>query len=236
MTAPEPLAASHILGRMFEAAEGRDAQRAVRIPERIGVERQPLPPGLRRAILVRDQYTCQWCLTQARGNGVLLEIDHIVPWSAGGADHPVNLRVLCTPCNQARSNRVTGREHRALPIAFRCRRCETGDVNGAEYVFAFCLTCRSAHLAPYLADLMIGGPIPAAGRPEPSEGDEDPPIAYRLGVARSIEQLRDRVAALVVACSWCGATPGEPCVGVAGRPLVRSGAHASRVADAEVAP
>lgn len=230
MSTAEPLSLGQIIGMMGETAAGRWADRAPRIPERAGVRREPLPPGVRRAVLIRDGFTCQWCEVTARGDGLILEIDHIVPWSAGGADHPVNLRTMCEPCNQARSNRVTGLERRALPVAFRCRRCETGDVGDAQYVTAFCLTCRSEGATPYLADLMIGGAIPATGTPRPDDDVPDPVIGYRPGVARTIDQLRDRAAALVVACSWCDAAPGEPCVGKDGHPLVRSAAHPARMA------
>lgn len=150
------------------------AERAPLDPTRIGIPRQPLDMQLRRAILSRDGFRCCWC--QARGKTVRFEIDHIVPWSAGGSDHPVNLRTLCQDCNQARSNRVTEFDRRALPIVWRCYSCdEWGDVEFDEPLFmAYCLTCRDVrHEAPYVADVMIGGPIPAVGVPALQPGDED---------------------------------------------------------------
>jgi len=35
-----------------------------------------------------------------------LEIDHIVPKSLGGPDHPINMQILCRACNQAKLNTI----------------------------------------------------------------------------------------------------------------------------------
>jgi len=32
------------------------------------------------------------------------EVDHIIPHSLGGSDHPTNLRIVCRTCNQSRGN------------------------------------------------------------------------------------------------------------------------------------
>lgn len=228
MITPDPTSLADLFTGIADHAAAQAAPRAPRVPERVGVRREPLPPGMRRAVLLRDRFTCLWCYSAPRGRRVLLEIDHVVPWSAGGADHPVNLRTLCEPCNQARSNRVTGDERRPLPIVLRCRRCETGDVGTARHLAAYCLTCRSEGAAPYLADLILGGPIPTTGVPAPTYGD-DPPIAYRPGFDRALALLHDRTAAQVVACPWCGAEPGDPCTDPAGNPLTKSAAHPSRL-------
>jgi len=68
-------------------------------------------PQLRNEILERNGYTCQLC---GAGPGdpdpfnpqrkVRLHIDHIKPISQGGEDEKDNLRVLCSACNQGRSN------------------------------------------------------------------------------------------------------------------------------------
>jgi hypothetical protein len=108
---------------------------------------------------------------------VVFEVDHIVPWISGGSDHPVNLRTLCQECNQERSNRVSEFDVRALPIVWRCYLCDQwGDVQrvGPALITAFCTTCRLLQSnVPYVADLMIGGEVPAEGLPALRDGDQD---------------------------------------------------------------
>ena len=87
-----------------------------------------ITPQLRNQILERNGYTCQLC---GAGPGdadpcnperkVRLHIDHVLPKSQGGTDEPVNLRVLCSVCNQTRANIETPSES-ALNILARLRR------------------------------------------------------------------------------------------------------------------
>lgn len=63
--------------------------------------RQPIPGSVRAAVMERDEYTCVQCSSNDD-----LTLDHIVPWSHGGADSVDNLRVLCRSCNSRRGNRV----------------------------------------------------------------------------------------------------------------------------------
>lgn len=154
------------------------APRAAIDPTRLGIPRQRLDPVIRRSVLARDGLRCVWCgESYFRNRAVLFEVDHIVPWIAGGSDHPVNLRTLCQECNQERSNRVSEFDVRALPIVWRCYSCdEWGDVErpGPALITAFCTTCRCIQeSAPYVADLMIGGEVPAVGIPAPRDGDQD---------------------------------------------------------------
>ena len=51
----------------------------------------------RRFILDRDGWACVYC-----GSTDELEIDHIVPFSRGGACSADNAQVLCGPCNRAK--------------------------------------------------------------------------------------------------------------------------------------
>jgi 5-methylcytosine-specific restriction endonuclease McrA len=51
-------------------------------------------------ILNRDKRTCQMCGRKAPE--VILEIDHIIPVSKGGSNHPTNLQVLCFDCNRGK--------------------------------------------------------------------------------------------------------------------------------------
>lgn len=58
---------------------------------------------LRAEILMRDFSTCQLCGAQPK-DGARLEVDHIVPWSAGGETVADNLQTLCTLCNSGKSD------------------------------------------------------------------------------------------------------------------------------------
>ena len=70
-------------------------------------QRAAMTPQLREAILRRDNWTCQCC-----GNSVfkepnlLLEVDHIIPVSAGGKTEPSNLQTLCWKCNRKKSDKI----------------------------------------------------------------------------------------------------------------------------------
>lgn len=68
-------------------------------------------PRFRRAVLVRDNFTCKECGAKPIGtnqHGVelpaleQLHIDHIIPFSKGGPTTLGNLRVLCRKCNLAK--------------------------------------------------------------------------------------------------------------------------------------
>ena len=96
--------------------------------KRIPVIGRGLSPQLRSQILERNGYTCQLC---GAGPGdrdpfnpsrrIHLVIDHIIPISHDGTDDPDNLRVLCSPCNQAMGNIQTPSET-ALNLLARIRR------------------------------------------------------------------------------------------------------------------
>jgi predicted restriction endonuclease len=58
---------------------------------------------LRAMVLMRDGARCQLCGAEAR-EGAKLHVDHIIPWSKGGASALHNLRVLCNVCNIGKSD------------------------------------------------------------------------------------------------------------------------------------
>ena len=70
----------------------------VRIPHNL-----PLPLS-RRALLMRDDYTCQYCGTQPGKEH--LTMDHILPRSRGGRTDWENVTTACAPCNRRKSNRT----------------------------------------------------------------------------------------------------------------------------------
>lgn len=85
-------------------------------------ERPEIPWDVRRAVYRRDGWRCKFC-----GNtwtDTQLELDHILPWSAGGSDHSQNLRTLCQRCNGERSNyKLNGDGGRVLPVTWWCLDC-----------------------------------------------------------------------------------------------------------------
>lgn len=55
-----------------------------------------------RAILVRDGYRCMYCGCTAEQSGAHLQLDHLTPRAAGGADVGENLVLACRSCNSRR--------------------------------------------------------------------------------------------------------------------------------------
>jgi hypothetical protein len=63
-------------------------------------KREPVPATLRRAVYERDAYRCVDC-----GSWENLSIDHVIPWSKGGATTMDNLVTRCMPCNNSKGTR-----------------------------------------------------------------------------------------------------------------------------------
>lgn len=64
-------------------------------------------PSWRLRFLVnrRDRFTCRACgRSPANDIGVVLHVDHIVPWSKGGETTLNNLQTLCEKCNLGKSD------------------------------------------------------------------------------------------------------------------------------------
>lgn len=127
-------------------------------------ERAEIPWDVRRAVYRRDGWRCKFCGRSWRETQ--LDLDHIVPWSAGGPDHGSNLRTLCHDCNIERSNyKLNGDSGRVLPVTWWCLDChgpyDPEDLEQRAYVprpdqvrpnppriephdrltFAYCATC-----------------------------------------------------------------------------------------------
>lgn len=135
------------LGR-YAAATGGGQRWPLR---RLG-ERERIPSWVRRAVFERDGGLCCGCGTMLTLRTARL--DHIVPWSALGPDTSDNLRVLCDPCNDDRSNFRTGLDDHAvnkLPVALVCVGCAHLDDDGepiaepypivSGMVHAYCARC-----------------------------------------------------------------------------------------------
>lgn len=67
---------------------------------------------LRLAILARDLYLCQPCLTAGRPTQAT-EVDHIKPKAKGGTDDEDNLQAICGGCHKAKTARDSGHRPRA---------------------------------------------------------------------------------------------------------------------------
>ena len=118
-------------------------------------EREPIIWPVRLAVGRRDNFSCQKCHTDVMDG---FELDHITPWSAGGSDRSDNLRCLCIPCNQRRSNFHDGTEARGkTPVTWWCVQCWTDDNTSRwhenqgmdiphkvqlDAVVAYCAHCR----------------------------------------------------------------------------------------------
>ncbi len=68
-------------------------------------QRKLMTPALRRAIMERDNYTCQMC-GKYMPDEVGLQIDHIIPIAKGGKTVPSNLQVLCSKCNGRKKDKI----------------------------------------------------------------------------------------------------------------------------------
>ncbi|RKZ09867.1 hypothetical protein DRQ50_14795, partial [bacterium] len=63
-------------------------------------------PAIRREVLARDHHQCQ---SPGCGRTRFLEVHHLMPRSAGGANNPDNLTTLCSACHRLWHERKTGR-------------------------------------------------------------------------------------------------------------------------------
>ena len=83
-------------------AKAATARQPKRTPREINLR-------LRFRVLQRDRFTCVACgRSPATVPGLVLHVDHIVPWSRGGETIIKNLQTLCEPCNLGKGNTVVG--------------------------------------------------------------------------------------------------------------------------------
>lgn len=96
------LASDVDLWRACRPGPGRPVGSRSRSPVDARGPRVP-PLWMRVWVLERDEETCRSC-----GATEDLQIDHVVPWSAGGRTEPGNLQVLCRLCNVRKGASVDG--------------------------------------------------------------------------------------------------------------------------------
>ncbi|MES9969981.1 MAG: HNH endonuclease [Candidatus Thiodiazotropha sp.] len=66
-----------------------------------------IPLKLRLKVFKRDSYKCVLCgRSPATEHGVVLHVDHIIPFSEGGETSEENLQTLCQECNLGKSNQL----------------------------------------------------------------------------------------------------------------------------------
>lgn len=137
----EPVSVAAVMSGTLNAIEAyykyrSDGERWPRL--RTG-ERVRITGIKRKLIFERDGRSCRGC-----GEHLLyseIQIDHIVPWSARGSDWSCNLRVLCEPCNQDRSNFRSGLDDDPRPfVATGCSGCEPYETDD-EMLPAYCGRC-----------------------------------------------------------------------------------------------
>lgn len=64
----------------------------------------------RRAVLARDDYTCQYCGRSSQG----MTVDHVIPRSRGGTSGWENIVAACGPCNRKKGDRLP--REAAMPL------------------------------------------------------------------------------------------------------------------------
>lgn len=64
-------------------------------------KREPIPREIVDAVYKRDGGRCVYC-----GSTANLQLDHIIPFSKGGATSVENLQLLCQKCNIEKSNKI----------------------------------------------------------------------------------------------------------------------------------
>ncbi len=82
--------------------------RPVRSPAASGAV--PRYPDLRMRwrVFTRDSFRCRSCgRSPAVEHGVVLHVDHVIPWSKGGQTVDDNLQTLCDRCNLGKSDVVS---------------------------------------------------------------------------------------------------------------------------------
>ena len=73
------------------------------IPRRTDIE-APIPYRKQKHVLFgRQEGQCAGCKTEFLFK--IMEVDHVVPRSRGGTDHPENLQLLCPNCNRIKGDR-----------------------------------------------------------------------------------------------------------------------------------
>jgi hypothetical protein len=71
------------------------------------MRRPHIPAEFRQRVTVAAKHRCGYCLSSELIVGTAFEIDHIFPFSLGGATEELNLWLACSACNDHKLDRVT---------------------------------------------------------------------------------------------------------------------------------
>lgn len=86
-----------ICERVFASEAGMKAHHALIHAESIA-ESRSLASSTRQTVLERDDHQCQRCnveVTSTNEEGADFQLHHLIPFAAGGPNHPDNLVTLC---------------------------------------------------------------------------------------------------------------------------------------------
>lgn len=89
----------------YGQAPGLTERLADRLPSPRSRKRRSssVSPALRATVFARDNYRCRYCGRSAPE--FVIEVDHVLPVSKGGADDIDNLVTACWECNAGKGNR-----------------------------------------------------------------------------------------------------------------------------------
>lgn len=71
-----------------------------------------LPVQVRRVVMARADYRCEYCRAPMEAIGYSLQIDHIIPRAVGGVHSLNNLALACPSCNHAKYTKVMATDPR----------------------------------------------------------------------------------------------------------------------------
>ena len=74
------------------------------------MRRAVIPVVLRERITMQARNRCGYCLSTQEVTGVPLEIDHLIPVSAGSSSMEANLWLACRPCNSFKGSETHARD------------------------------------------------------------------------------------------------------------------------------
>jgi hypothetical protein len=70
------------------------------------MSRSKISETIQERIRLRANYLCEFCHADERWQYVKFTVDHLVPLSSGGNDHPDNLALACFHCNRRKTNKL----------------------------------------------------------------------------------------------------------------------------------
>jgi hypothetical protein len=70
------------------------------------MKRPRIPQALRKRVAHWAKHRCAYCQSAEAVIGATFELDHIIPFSLGGATEEANLCLACSECNDHKLNRV----------------------------------------------------------------------------------------------------------------------------------